>query len=42
MEAGEALREALWLTGLVRELGVKQGGVRLHCDSPSVVYLENN
>ncbi|KAE8707081.1 hypothetical protein F3Y22_tig00110387pilonHSYRG00804 [Hibiscus syriacus] len=27
MEAAEAAKEALWLTGLVKELGVQQGGV---------------
>lgn len=30
-----------WLTKLVRELGVEQRGVE-HCDSQSVIYLENN
>ena len=30
MAVAEAAKEALWLTGLVRELGVEQGGVRLH------------
>jgi hypothetical protein len=29
----EAAKEALWLTGLVKELGIQQGGVSLHCDS---------
>ncbi|XP_068657890.1 secreted RxLR effector protein 161-like [Aristolochia californica] len=29
----EAATEALWLTGLVKELGVQQGGVQLHCDT---------
>ena len=27
MAVAEAAKEALWLTGLVRELGVEQGGV---------------
>src|ERR1044072_7598891 len=30
MAVAEAAKEALWLTGLVRELGVEQGGVSLH------------
>lgn len=38
----EAAKEALWLIGLVKELGVKQGRVQLHCDSHSVIYLANN
>jgi len=36
--AAEAAKEALWLTCLVRELGVEQGGVQLHCDSHSAIY----
>ena len=42
MAVAEAAKEALWLTGLVKELGVEQGGVRLHCDSQSVIYLAKN
>ena len=38
----EATKEALRLTGLVEEFGVKKGGVQLHCDSQSIIYLENN
>ncbi|KAL0355896.1 UNVERIFIED_CONTAM: Retrovirus-related Pol polyprotein from transposon TNT 1-94 [Sesamum radiatum] len=28
--------------GLVKELGVEQGGVQLHCDSQSAIYLAKN
>jgi hypothetical protein len=42
MAVAEAAQEALWLTGLVKELGVEQDGVQLHCDSQSAIYLENN
>ena len=42
MAVGEAAKETLWLTGLVKELGVEQGGVQLHCDSQSAIYLANN
>jgi len=38
----EAAKEALWLTGLVNKLGVQQGGVQLHYDSQSVIYLTKN
>ena len=38
----EAAKEALWLTGLVKELGVQQGGVQLHCDNQSAIYLAKN
>jgi hypothetical protein len=42
MAAAEAGKEALWLTGLVKELGIQQGGVSLHCDSQSAIYLAKN
>uniref|UniRef100_A0A2N9IB18 CCHC-type domain-containing protein n=1 Tax=Fagus sylvatica TaxID=28930 RepID=A0A2N9IB18_FAGSY len=38
----EAAKEALWLKGLVKELGLNQGGVQMHCDSQSVIYLVKN
>ena len=31
--------EALWLKGLIKELGLNQGGVQLQCDSQSAIYL---
>jgi len=37
-----ATKEALWFTELVNELGVQQGGVQLHCDSQSAIYLGKN
>jgi hypothetical protein len=42
MAAVEAAKEALWLTGLVKKLGIQQGGVSLHCDSQSAIYLAKN
>jgi hypothetical protein len=42
MAAAEAAKEALWLTGLVKELGIQQGGVPLYCDSQSAIYLAKN
>ena len=42
MAVAEAAKEALWLTGLVKELGIEQGGVQLHCDSQSAIYLAKN
>ena len=42
MAVAKATKEALWLTGLVEELGVQQGGVLLQCDSQSVIYLVKN
>ncbi|XP_059451038.1 uncharacterized protein LOC132181824 [Corylus avellana] len=42
MAAAEVAKEALWLTGLVRELGIQQGGVLLYCDSQCTIYLAKN
>ena len=42
MAVAEAGKEALWLNGLVKELGIEQGGVQLHCDSQSAIYLAKN
>ena len=33
MAIAEAAKEAIWLTGLVKELGIQKGGVQLHFDS---------
>ena len=42
MAAGESAKEALWLKRLVEELGLNQGGIQLHCDSQSAIYLAKN
>ena len=42
MAAAEAAKEALWVKGLVKELGVDQSGVQLHCDRQSAIYLAKN
>ncbi|KAL0326205.1 UNVERIFIED_CONTAM: Retrovirus-related Pol polyprotein from transposon TNT 1-94 [Sesamum radiatum] len=42
MAVAEAAKEALWLSGLSKELGVEQGGVQLHCDRQSAIYLAKN
>ncbi|KAE8715770.1 hypothetical protein F3Y22_tig00110160pilonHSYRG00432 [Hibiscus syriacus] len=42
MAAAEAAKESLWLTGLVKELGVQQGGVQLLCDNQSAIHLAKN
>ncbi|KAL0396474.1 UNVERIFIED_CONTAM: Retrovirus-related Pol polyprotein from transposon TNT 1-94 [Sesamum calycinum] len=42
MAVAEIAKEALWLNGLAKELGVEQGGVQLHCDSKSAIYLAEN
>ena len=42
MVVAETAKEALWLTGLVKELGIEQGEVQLHCNSQSAIYLAKN
>lgn len=38
----EAAKEAIWLKGLMNELGFKQGAVEIHCDSQSAIALAKN
>jgi len=38
----EAAKEAMWFQGFVRELGFKQGAVKIHCDSQSAIALAKN
>ncbi|WVZ12067.1 hypothetical protein V8G54_016597 [Vigna mungo] len=38
----EGVKEALWLKGLVRELGFDKKSVCVHCDSQSVIHLANH
>ncbi|KAH9660266.1 hypothetical protein KPL70_024153 [Citrus sinensis] len=40
--ATEAVKEALWLKGLVAELGLSQKSVPIHCDSSSAIHLCKN
>ena len=42
MAIAEAAKESLWLTGLVKELGIQQGGVQLYYDSENAIYLAKN
>ena len=39
MEVAKAAKEALWIAGLVKELGIHKGGVQLHCDNKSAIFL---
>ena len=36
------VKEALWITSLVKKLGILQDGVQLYCDSQNFIYLVNN
>ncbi|KAH9685060.1 hypothetical protein KPL70_013801 [Citrus sinensis] len=40
--ASEAVKEALWLKGLISELGIPQKVVDIHCDNSSAIYLSRN
>ena len=42
MVVAETSKEVVWLARLVKELGIKQGGVQLHSDSHSVIDLAKN
>jgi len=42
MAVTEAAKEAVWLKGLVSELGFMQDSVLLHCDSQSAIHLAKN
>lgn len=38
----EASREAVWLRGLMQELGFEQEAVKIYCDSQSAIALAKN
>ena len=42
MAVAEVAKEALWLKGLVKELGLNQSGVQMHCDNQNAIYLAKN
>ena len=42
MVVAKAAKEALKLVELVKELGIQQGGVQLHCESQNAIFLAKN
>lgn len=42
MALTEAVKEAIWLRGLLEEFGYKQDAVKIWCDSQSAIYLAKN
>lgn len=38
----EAIKEALWLKGIISELGLKQEQVVVHCDNQSAIHLSKH
>ena len=42
MSMTEAMKEAIWLQGLLDDLGVEQDLLRINCDNMSAIYLARN
>ena len=38
----KAIKEAMWLQGIIKELGFVQHEVRVHCDSQSAIHISKN
>ena len=42
MAVTEAVKEAIWLQGLLGELRIEQKHIKVHCDNQSVIHLAKN
>ncbi|XP_062093644.1 secreted RxLR effector protein 161-like [Humulus lupulus] len=42
MTATEAIKEAIWLKGLTKELGLNSENITVHCDNQSALHLMRN
>ena len=42
MAMTEAMKEAIWLQGLLDDLGIEQDLLKINCDSISAIYLVKN
>jgi len=42
MAMTEAMKEAIWLQGLLDDLGIDQDLLKINCDSMSTIYLTKN
>jgi len=38
----EAIKEGVWLIGILREFGVQQDSIEVYCDNQSVVHLSKH
>ncbi|CAJ2678716.1 unnamed protein product [Trifolium pratense] len=38
----EGVKEAIWLKGMIGEMGISQGCVKIHCDNQSAIHLANH
>jgi len=39
MAMTEAIKEAIWLQGLLNDLGIKEDFLKINCDSMNAIYL---
>ena len=42
MTMTEVMKEAIWLQGLLDDLGIEQDMLKINCDSMSTIYLAKN
>ena len=42
MALTEVVKEAIWLQGLIHDLGIVQDYLQVHCDSVTSIYLATN
>lgn len=42
MAATESVKEAIWLRGMVSDLGLQQDDLTVFCDSQSAIHLTKN
>ena len=42
MALAETVKEAIWLQGLIDDLGIEQDFLRVYCDSMNAIYLAKN
>ena len=42
MAMTEAMKETIWLQGLLDDLGIDQDLLKINCDSMSAIYLAKN
>ncbi|CAJ2642413.1 unnamed protein product [Trifolium pratense] len=42
VDADYAVKEAIWLKGMIGEMGISQGCMKIHCDNQSAIHLANH
>ena len=38
----EAIKEAIWLKGFLKDFGISQKFVKIYCDNQSIIHLSKN